>query len=171
MDKISVMFTQDQISSRIDDIAARISEDYKGRDLLLLCVLSGAFMFSADLMRRIDNENMEICFIRAKSYVGTESSGNVAIHGLDKSIKGRNVLIAEDIIDTGRTLKELTGRLLSLGAESVKTAVLLDKPGRRAVEMQADYCCFEIEDKFVVGCGLDCDEKYRGLPYVGYIAE
>jgi hypoxanthine phosphoribosyltransferase len=171
MGKISVMLTEEQISKRVSEVAEQISKDYEGKNLLLLCVLTGAFVFASDLARKIDNENTEIAFIRAKSYIGTQSSGDVQTSGFTGSAEGKNILIVEDIIDTGLTLKKLTDKLLLDNPESIKVAVLLDKPSRRIADITADYSCFEIEDKFVVGYGLDYNEKYRSLPYVGIYSD
>lgn len=169
MSKVSVMLDADAISKRITEIAAEITADFQGKEFVALCVLSGSFVFAADLLRHIDNDRAQVAFIRAKSYLGTQSTGNVQISGYDGGFERKNILIIEDIVDTGRTLRALRDEVLSRNPESLKIAVLLDKPDRRITDIKADYTCFEIEDKFVVGYGLDWNEKYRTLPYIGCV--
>lgn len=170
MKNISVMISEEELAQKIEELGKRITEDYKGKSLLFLVVLNGSFVFSADLVRKIALEDIEIRFIRAKSYCGTETTGKVQMNKTeDMCFTGKNVLIVEDIIDSGFTLKMLKESINLEKPESVKIATLLDKPSRRVVKLEPDYSCFEIPDKFVVGYGLDFDEKYRQLPYVGEI--
>ena len=169
MNKISIMFSQEQISKIVEELGKTLSKEYEGKSVLVISVLTGAFIFTADLIRNL-NLDIELKFIRAKSYSGTESTGDVSITGTDKiDFKGKDVLVIEDIIDTGRTLKAIKEELYDLGCKSVKIITFLDKPSRRVVDLTPDYCCYEIEDKFVVGYGLDFDDKYRQLPYLGII--
>lgn len=172
MSQIKVMITADEIKEKVTRLGDIVSNDYAGRKLLLLAVLNGSFIFAADLMRSITHENVEIRFVRAKSYCGTQSSGTVSVVQPEEiDFSDRDVLIVEDIIDTGNTLKMLKHKILDENPESVKIAAFLDKPSRRVVDLQPDYFCFQIPDKFVVGYGLDYDEKYRQLPFVGEIID
>ncbi len=160
-----VLLESEAIQKKIAELGQKISTDYAGKDLLLICVLKGAVVFLSDLMRRLDMLT-EIDFMAVSSYgAATESSGVVRIlKDLDGSIEGRHCLIVEDIIDTGLTLKYLEENLRSRHPASLKIVTLLDKPDRRKVEIQPDYCGFKIPDEFVVGYGLDFNEKFRGLP-------
>lgn len=169
MDKISVMLTPEEIQKKVAEIGSLISKDYEGKKITAISVLNGAFMFTADLLRTLDVD-VELRFIRAKSYLGTESTGNVQIAKTEEiDVEGKHVLIIEDIIDSGNTLKALKEKFNNLGCASVKMVTFLDKPSRRVVDVSPDYCCYHIEDKFVVGYGLDYDEKYRQLPFVGVV--
>ena len=169
MDKISVMITEDEIKKKVKQLGEILSKEYEGKNVFIISVLNGAFVFTADLIRNL-NLDVELRFIRAKSYLGTQSTGDVTITKTeDFDVKGKDVLVVEDIIDTGRTLKALKEKLLGLGCKSVKLITFLDKPSRRVVDLTPDYSCYEIEDKFVVGYGLDFDDKYRQLPFVGII--
>ena len=169
MDKITLLISEDDIKKRVSEMAKLISEDYKGKKITIVSVLKGAFIFTADLIRSINNET-DINFIRAKSYIDTKSSGDVKISDyFDLNLKNKIIIIVEDIIDTGKTLLELKEYFYRMGCKDVKIAVFLDKPSRRTVDISPDYCCFEIEDKFVVGYGLDYNEKYRQLPYLGIL--
>ena len=163
----SVMLTEEQLQSRICELGLQISEDYNGQELLLVCVLKGACMFLSDLMKRITLD-VKIDFMAVSSYgEATASTGVVKIlKDLDTSIEGRNVLVVEDIIDTGLTLHYLIKNLRERNPKSIKVCTLLDKPERRRIEMEADYRGFIVENKFIVGYGLDYDEKYRNLPYI-----
>lgn len=163
---------RNKIATTVQDLAKRISQDYKGKDLVLVCVLKGAFVFLSDLMRCLDIP-VEIDFVRLASYgSGRISSRNVRItKDIEASIQGRDVLIVEDIVDTGWTLAYLMERLSARGPRSVKVCALLDKEARREVDVPIDYVGFGIEDLFVVGYGLDFDEKFRSLPDICYIEE
>ena len=157
------------IQARVKEVARDIRRDAGNEPVLLLGVLKGAFMFMADLMRHIDGE-VACDFIAVSSYSGTESSGEVQIKkDVDSPLEGRRVIIVEDIVDTGLTLDYLQGALRNRHPKSLKTACLLSKPSRRKKHVPVDYVCFEIEDKFVVGYGLDYNEQYRNLPYIGVV--
>lgn len=163
-----ILFTEQEIKERVKALGAEITRDYRGRNPLMLCVLKGATVFFADLIREIETE-VQIEFIRASSYVGKSSSGKVTLDARDlPDVSGRDVILVEDIVDTARTLALLTERVSHMSPASLKVAALLDKPSRRVVEgFKADYTGFEIEDFFVVGYGLDCDQRFRNLPYIG----
>lgn len=153
----------EQVQQRIGELGAQIGEAYVGKDLLLLVVLKGSVPFSVDLMRQI-NVPLEVDYIRAKSYEGTESGGTVQFtHLPEGSLKGRDVLIVEDILDTGRTAEAIRDFVASQHPASERFITLLDKPSRRTQEVEADYVGFVIDDHFVVGFGLDYDERYREL--------
>ncbi len=167
-----ILLEQDKIQAKIKQLGEQLSSDYQGKNPLFICVLKGAVIFLADLIRSMSIP-IEIDFIAVSSYGhSTTSSGVVRIlKDLEKSIEGRHVVIVEDIIDTGLTLKYLAENLGSRKPASVKIVALLDKPDRRKVEIQADYCGFKIPDRFVVGFGLDFNEKYRQLPDVRILSE
>ncbi len=162
-----ILYSEDVISAKVKELADQITRDYKGKDLLMIGVLKGANVFMCDLMRAID-EPIQIDFIAASSYGhSTESSGVVKImKDLDFSIEGRNILIVEDIIDTGLTLKYLIKNFLTRKPNSVAICTLLDKPERRIADLDIDYKGFKIPDEFIVGYGIDYAEKYRNLPYI-----
>ncbi|MCD7741699.1 MAG: hypoxanthine phosphoribosyltransferase [Ruminococcus sp.] len=161
-----VLFSSEEIHDRVRRAGEMISREYQGKPLLLIGILNGSFMFMADLCREITIP-FEVAFMKAKSYSGTQSAGSVEI-SLDvaQDLSRYHVILVEDIIDTGRTLKALSERLSERGALSLKVITLLDKPERRLVDFNADISLFTIPDLFVVGYGLDLDERYRGLPYV-----
>ncbi len=165
-----ILFTEDQIRAKLEDLGAQITVDYQGKDLLLIGVLKGANVFMSDLMRKIQIP-LAIDFIAVSSYgLSTESSGVVRIiKDLDHSIEGKDVLIVEDIIDTGLTLDYLYHNLLSRKPRSFKICTLLDKPERRKVNIKVDYKGFDIPDEFIVGYGIDYAEQYRNLPYVAIL--
>lgn len=167
-----VLLTEDQIRARIAEVGKQITEDYRGKDLLVIGVLKGAWVYLADLFREIDN-NAEVDFMSVSSYgSGTVSSGSLTIvKDLSVDCKGRDVLIVEDIVDTGITLSRLKEMLSARGAESVEITTLLSKPARRQINVDVKYVCFEIPDKFVIGYGLDFDERYRGLRDVCVLKE
>lgn len=167
----AILLSEKQIQDRVDELGAEITRDYKGKDLVVICVLKGAVFFMTDLLKRIDLP-LEIDFMVVSSYGGTNinTTGEVKIiKDLDQSVHGKDVLIVEDIIDTGVTLYHLKENIERRGASSVKIVTLLNKEERRKSEVKVDYCGFEISDYFVVGFGLDFNEKYRNLPYVGYL--
>ena len=168
-EKVDVLISEKEIDNRILEIADRINKDYEGEELTLICVLKGGVMFMCDLAKRL-NLNVRLDFMSVSSYGSqTKSSGVVKIiKDLDDSIDGKNVLVVEDIIDSGNTLSYLMDILKKRGPKSIKLCTLLDKPSRREKkDVHVDYVCFEIEDKFVVGYGLDYDQRYRNLPYIG----
>ena len=167
-EKVDVLISEKEIDNRILEIADRINKDYEGEELTLICVLKGGVMFMCDLAKRLDL-NVRLDFMSVSSYgAETTSSGVVKIiKDLDDSIAGKDVLVVEDIIDSGNTLSYLLDILEKRGPKSIKLCTLLDKPSRREKDVTVDYVCFEIEDKFVVGYGLDYDQRYRNLPYIG----
>lgn len=169
MDEIKVLIDEEKVQSRISEIAEQISKDYKGKEITFICILKGSIFFTVDLAKKIP-EDVRVDFVRVSSYGGdTVSSGEIKMKlDLKDSIQGKDVIIIEDIIDTGRTLKYLKEYLNLKKPNSLKICTLLDKKERRVCEMEADYVGFSIPDKFVIGYGLDYDEKYRNLPYIGY---
>ena len=164
---ISVYLTEEQVNARIAELGAEITERFKGESVYLICILRGSIFFTTELAKRIDLP-MEIDFMTVSSYgAETVSSGVINIkQDLAGSIEGKNVIVVEDIIDSGLTLSYLSRNFADRGAASVKIITLLDKPARRKVDLKPDYCGFVIPDEFVVGYGLDYDEKYRNLPEV-----
>ncbi len=167
---LSVLITTDKLQERIRQMGEQIAKDYAGRRPELICVLKGAMVFLSDLMRSIDL-NLTIDYIAVSSY-GKEktSSGEVRIvKDLDEPLQGRDIILVEDILDTGLTLNYLVNSFKARGATSIKIATLLNKPERRKVEVHADYIGFDIPDEFVVGYGLDYAERYRNLPYIGVV--
>lgn len=168
-DNINVLLTKEEIAEKVKELGAKITADFAGKDLLLIGVLKGSFIFMADLVRAIDLP-VQMDFISAKSYFGTTSSGVVDVK-LDTHLEfaGKTIMLVEDILDTGKTLSVLKQMLLSRGAADVKIATFLDKPARRTIDIKSDYCCYTIEDRFVVGYGLDYDEQYRNLDYLGEV--
>ena len=167
---VKPLFTEEEVDRKIRELAARISEDYAGRQLHLIGVLKGSVPFMAELAKRLTIP-ATMDFMSCSSYGGgTSSSGVVRLNkDLDESIEGRDVLLVEDIIDTGHTLSYLLNLLQDRKPASLKLAALLDKPSRRTCPVEVDYTCFKIPDVFVVGNGLDYDQLYRNLPYVGYV--
>jgi len=164
------LVSSEEIAFLVKGLADRISKDYKGRDLVLVCILKGAFMFLSDLVRHLDIP-VQIDFVRLASYgSGTKTSGTIEItKDIETSIEGKEVLIIEDIIDSGRTLRFLRDRLSLSKPLSVKVCALLDKKARREVEIEADYLGKEVNDVFVVGYGIDFNEAYRNLPEIYYV--
>lgn len=162
-----VLISKEEIKAAIKEAAKKIDESYDGRPLLLVSILNGAFVFMADLCREV-TVPCEIAFMCASSYYsGTQSSGIVNITmDLKQDISGYHVIIVEDIIDTGRTLNDVVKLLKARGPLSLRVITLLDKPSRRIVDFNPDMALFEIEDRFVIGYGLDCGEMYRNLPYI-----
>ena len=162
-----VLITEEEIKDAIKNVAKKIDALYDGRPILVVCVLNGSFVFASDLCRAI-TVPCEIQFMRVKSYYsGTISSGNIkVVMDLDRDVSEYHVVIAEDIIDTGKTLAELIKLLKSRNPLSLTLVSLLDKPSRREVDVHADHTLFTIPDAFVIGYGLDCAELYRNLPYI-----
>ncbi len=166
---MNVLINEAKLQMRIKEIARQIEKDYDGKEIVFLGILKGSLPFLWELAKNIKND-IRFEFIEASSYEGTESTGTVKINkDIKDSIEGKDVIIVEDIVDTGRTLTFLKQYLLEKKPNSLKIAALLSKPSRRVMEIGVDYIGFQIEDKFVVGFGLDYDQKYRNLPYVGYI--
>jgi hypoxanthine phosphoribosyltransferase len=164
---LEVLFSAEQIAERVREMGATIAADYAGREFILIGILKGATLFLADLMRAIDAP-VSVEFMAVSSYGNrTRSSGEVRIvKDLDVSIEGKNVIVVEDIVDTGLTLSYLLENLRSRGAASVKLAALLDKPEPRKSHVSIDYVGFEVPNKFLVGYGLDAAERYRNLPFI-----
>lgn len=170
--QIEVMITAEEIQQKIKEIGATIAREYAGRKPELICVLKGAMVFMSDLIRAIDLE-LSIDFIAVSSYgKGASSTGEVRIiKDLDEPLSGRDIILVEDILDTGLTLSYLVNSFHARGATSVKIVTLLNKPERRKAQVDADYIGFTIPDKFVVGYGLDFAERYRNLPFIGVVKE
>jgi hypoxanthine phosphoribosyltransferase len=164
------MITAAQIEARVRELGARITDDYREKRLVLICVLKGSFVFTSDLARAIDLP-LRVEFLGVRSYgEGTSSSGVVQItQDLSKPIEGDDILIVEDIVDTGLTIAHLLDLLKTRKPSSVKVCALLHKPARSRIEVPIDYLGFTIEDKFVVGYGLDWAEKYRNVPFIGLV--
>jgi hypoxanthine phosphoribosyltransferase len=167
-----VLLTREEIAGKVRELGETITRDYQGKAPVLVCILKGASIFFADLIREIDLP-MTLDFMAISSYgSATKTSGVVRIlKDLDKDVVGKDVIIVEDIVDSGVTLSYLKKILAQRGAKSLKVAALLDKPARRKVpDLQVDYRCFDIPDAFVVGYGLDYDQKYRNLPDIGVLS-
>ena len=172
-DKIRVLLSEDEVNSRINEVAARINEDYAGKEIHLICILKGGVFFTCELAKRL-TVPVSLDFMSVSSYGNdTNSSGVVKIvKDLDEPLAGKNVLIVEDIIDSGRTLSYLIDILEKRNPSSIRLCTLLDKPERRVKkQVHVDYTCFTIPDEFVVGYGLDYDQKYRNLPYIGVVEQ
>lgn len=168
---IKTLLTREEVEKRIKKLAKEIEKDYCGKDLLVIGLLKGSIMFMSDLIKEMDLPVM-IDFMSVSSYSGTTSTGVInVLKDTDISVKDKDVLIVEDIIDTGLTLSHVKKLLEDRGAKSLKICTLLDKPSRRTIEMKGDYVGFEIPDEFVVGYGLDYDQHHRNLPYVGIVVK
>jgi hypoxanthine phosphoribosyltransferase len=167
-----VMLSEEEIKAKVIELSKQIEKDYKGEDVLVVGILKGASVFVADLIRCIDLD-VNIDFMSVSSYgAGTQTSGSVKIlKDLDVNIEGKNVLVVEDIIDSGLTLSNLVATLETRKPKSLKLCTLLDKPERRTADIYVDYVGFVIEDKFIVGYGIDYDEKYRNLPYIAIVED
>ncbi|MDD6090631.1 MAG: hypoxanthine phosphoribosyltransferase [Candidatus Limivicinus sp.] len=164
-----VLISQDEIERHVAEVGRKISEDFAGKDPIFVGVLKGCFIFMADLMRRVDI-HCSMDFMAVSSYSGTSSTGAVKINkDLSEDIEGRHVIIVEDILDSGVTLSYLKKYLEVRKPASMSIVTLMDKPSRRKADVYADYSCFEVPDAFVVGYGLDYNEKYRNLPYIGVL--
>lgn len=166
-----VLIGEQELNELLDGLADKINKDYKGRRLMVIGILKGAVIFYSDLVRRLEDIDVRFDFMAVSSYgASTQSTGAVRIlKDLDHPIEGEDVLIVEDIVDSGLTLKYLVDNLSKRGAASIRICCLLDKPARRRTEITAHYAGREIEDAFVVGYGLDYNERYRNLPYVGVL--
>ena len=172
-DKIRVLLSEDEVNKRISEVAAQISRDYQGKEIHLICILKGGVFFTCELAKRLELP-VTLDFMSVSSYGNdTKSSGVVRIvKDLDEPLAGKDVLIVEDIIDSGRTLSYLIEVLKQRGPESIRLCTLLDKPERRVKkQLTVDYTCFTIPDEFVVGYGLDYAQKYRNLPYIGVVEQ
>ena len=170
-DKIRILIPEAEVDAKVEEIGRKISEVYAGKSVHLICVLKGGVFFTCELAKRI-SVPVSLDFMSVSSYgSGTQSSGVVKIiKDLDEPLAGKHVLIVEDIIDSGRTLSYLVEILKQRGPADIRICTLLDKPSRRVKkEVEVDYTCFSIPDEFVVGYGLDYDQKYRNLPYIGVV--
>ncbi|MDD6348830.1 hypoxanthine phosphoribosyltransferase [Intestinibaculum porci] len=166
-----ILFTHDQIVKRCEDIGTQISEEYKGKNVILVGLLKGSIPFFAELAQHISLD-VEFDFMAVSSYEGTESTGNVLVKkDISNDITGKDIIIVEDILDTGKTLHTVRAMLMEKGAASVEIATLLNKQERRVYPIQAKYVGFEIPNAFVIGYGMDYNENYRNLPYVGVLKE
>lgn len=165
-----VLFSESEIKAGIDRLAEQVTEAFSGQPLTVVSVLKGSCIFAADLIRRMPIP-LELAFVSAGSYGSSTRPGDLAIHFLpdEADIAGRNLLLVDDILDTGRTMSALKVELEGLGAASVSTCVFLDKPSRRELELEADFRVFQVDDLFVVGYGLDFAGRYRNLPFVGVL--
>ena len=171
MKKIKVLISEEKINNRLDELANQIMDEYKGKDIVFLCILKGSIFFTVELAKRIKN-NIQFEFVEVSSYENNESTVKLKLNkDITQSIEGKEVIIIEDIVDTGRTLAFLKELLLEKKPASLKICSLLDKPSRRIANVKADYVGFAIEDKFVVGYGLDDEQNLRNLNYIGYIEE
>lgn len=169
LENIKVLYSEEELQKRIAEMAEEIDRDYAGKTVTVISVLKGAVFFTVDLVKKMKTP-IELEVMQVSSYEGTESTQKINVKkDLDHSIEGKDVLIVEDIIDTGHTLKHLKEYLLSKNPNSLKLAVLADKKERREVDVDIDYTGFEIPNKFVIGYGFDYNEIGRNLPYVGYI--
>ena len=170
-DVSQVLISEEEIIKRCQELGAVITRDYEGKEPILVALLKGSIPFMTELAKNIDLP-LEIDFLDVSSYEGTESTGEINIRkDLDRPIKDKDILIVEDIIDTGRTLTTVKQYLCNKGVKDIKVVALLDKKSRRVVEMEAEYIGFDIPDYFVVGFGLDFNQKYRNLPFVGVLKE
>ncbi len=169
-EKVTVLISEEEVDRRVREIAKKISEDYAGKSVRLVCVLKGSVFFTCELAKRI-TVPVTMDFISCSSYGnGTESMGRVKItKDLDEPVKDKHVIVIEDIVDSGRTLNSLLALLSTRKPASLRLCTLLDKPDRREVDVKVDYTGFQIENKFVVGYGMDFDQKYRNLPFVGVL--
>lgn len=169
-EKITIMIDEDTVDNRIKEIAEQISKDYAKKEVRLICILKGSVFYTTELAKRLTIPTT-MDFMKVSSYgSGTVSSGKIEIKkDLDDSIEGLDVIVVEDIVDSGHTLSQLIPELKKRNPRSLAVTTLLDKPSRREVEVDVDYIGFEIEDKFVVGYGLDYDQSYRDLPFIGVV--
>ena len=171
LEKINVLINEETLQKRINELANKIEEDFKNEEIVLICILKGAVYFAIDLSKKIKNNVVTIDFMKVSSYGNNfKSSGNIDfILDITTDIKNKNVIIVEDIIDSGYTLNFIKNYLSNKNPKSLKICVLLDKKERREIDVKVDYTGFEIENKFIVGYGLDYQEKYRNLPYIGWV--
>ena len=169
--EIKEFISKEKVEKRIEELAEEISKDYEGKSIEFIVVLKGATIFAVELAMKV-KPNVRLNFIEISSYSGTESTGVLKVNkDLNANIEGKDVLIVEDIIDTGRTLSYLRDYWLSKNPNSLKICTLVNKPSRRIVDVPIDYNGFDIENKFIVGHGFDIDEDYRNLPFIGYVTE
>ncbi len=164
-----ILISEEELQDKISRMGKQISDDFRGKDPIFVGVLKGCFIFMADLMRHVDI-HCSVDFMAVSSYSGTSSTGAVKINkDLSEDIEGRHIIIVEDILDSGVTLSYLKQYLMVRKPASISIATLMDKPSRRKADVHADYSCFEVPDAFVVGYGLDYNERYRNLPYIGVL--
>lgn len=170
--EIKVLIGESELEKRVREIAEKLNEEFAGQSVKLICILKGSIFFTCELAKRLTIP-VTIDFMQVSSYgSGTVSSGEVRIKkDLDEPVAGENVILIEDIIDSGRTLSKLIPILLARNPKTLKVCTLLDKPDRRVADVKVDYNGFEIPDEFVVGFGLDFDQRYRNLPYIGVVSE
>lgn len=170
---LKTLISEKDLQKRIKEIGEQITNEYKNQEIIVVCILTGAVYFATDLTKNIDNDNLMLSFMKVSSYgKEKESSGEIKIEkDLGIEIKNKNVIIVEDIIDTGLTMNSLKKYLLAREPKSLKICTLLDKKERRKIQIDADYIGFEIPNKFVLGYGLDYEEYYRNLPYIAYCEE
>ena len=169
MENFDILINESNLDKRIEELAKEIMRDYKDEDLVFVGVLKGAAVFMIELAKKIKN-SVEFEFIQLESYEGENSTGNVKLkQELTGKIEGKNIIIIEDIIDTGRTLEYLREHIKKFNPKSVKICTLLSKPSRRVFELNVDYIGFSIPDEFVIGYGMDYNQKYRNLPFIGKI--
>lgn len=169
-ERIRVLLPEEEVDARIQEIGERISRDYEGKQVHMICVLKGGSFFMCELAKRI-TVPVSLDFMAVSSYGSGTTSGGVVkiVKDLDEAIRGKDVLVVEDIVDSGRTLSYLLEMLQARGPRSLRLCTLLDKPDRRVVDVKVDYTGFHIPDEFVVGYGLDYDQRYRNLPYIGVV--
>ena len=167
---VRVLLTEKEVDDKIREIGEQISKDYEGKEVHLICVLKGGSFFMCELAKRI-TVPVSLDFMSVSSYGNGTASGGVVkiVKDLDEPVRGKDVLVVEDIVDSGRTLSYLLEMLKERGANSLRLCTLLNKPERRVVDVHVDYTCFEIPDEFVVGYGLDYAQRYRNLPYIGVV--
>lgn len=171
MKNIKILIDEQTINQRLDELAEEIMKDYPKKDIVFLCILKGSVVFTVELAKRIKN-NIQFEFIEVSSYENNQSTGKIKLNkDISQSIQGKDVIIIEDIVDSGRTITFLKEYILQKNPNSLKICSLLDKPSKRIFEIKADYIGFTIEDKFVVGYGLDDEQNLRNLNYIGYIEE
>lgn len=171
-DVYKVLVTEEQIKTRCKELGKQIEKDYEGKNVIFVGLLKGSMPFMSELVKNIDIEGMELDYMKVSTYDGTHSSHNLRISlDLNRDIEGMDIVIVEDIVDTGFTLKSIVKLMNDKGAKSVEICTLLDKPDGREVNIEAKYVGFVIPDEFVIGFGLDFNEKYRQLPYVGVLKE
>ncbi|MBQ2891211.1 MAG: hypoxanthine phosphoribosyltransferase [Clostridia bacterium] len=170
IDKVKVLISGEELSQKVNELAERINNDFAGEKVIVIGVLKGSFMFLSDLVKKITLP-AEVYFIEASSYgAGTQTTGVVKISkDVERDLTDQNVIVVEDIIDTGITMEKVMELLRARGAKAVKLCACLSKPSRRKVDINIDYLGFEVPDEFVVGYGLDVDEMYRNLPYIGVV--
>ena len=168
MYNIKTLIDEEKLEKRVKELAKEIEEDYKDKEINLICILKGSIMLTCDLAKNI-NRNVTIDFLRVSSYENDKSKTISFVKGLLPDIKGKDIILIEDIIDSGKTMNFLVPLLSKMKPNSIKICTLLDKPSRRTIPFEADYVGFTIEDKFVLGYGMDYNQKYRNLKFIGYI--